>query len=70
LAAAGRLCSPLRFPIWVSGLWAWPHLKRLGITATIDDQLDLRLPVGEEILSRIDRYGVDLLVAGAFGRFA
>jgi nucleotide-binding universal stress UspA family protein len=43
------------------------HLHRLGITATIDDQLDLRLPVGQEILSRIDRYGVDLLVAGAFG---
>jgi nucleotide-binding universal stress UspA family protein len=43
------------------------HLKRLGITATIDDQLDLRLPVGEEIFSRIERYGVDLLVAGAFG---
>jgi nucleotide-binding universal stress UspA family protein len=43
------------------------HLRRLGITATIDDQLDLSLPVGDEILSRIDRTGVDLLVAGAFG---
>ena len=29
--------------------------------------MDLQLPVGEEILSRIDREGVDLLVAGAFG---
>jgi nucleotide-binding universal stress UspA family protein len=43
------------------------HLKRLGISATIDHQLDLRLPVAEEILSRIERNGIDLLVAGAFG---
>ena len=43
------------------------HLRRLGITASIDSEMDLQLPVGEEILSRIDREGVDLLVAGAFG---
>jgi nucleotide-binding universal stress UspA family protein len=43
------------------------HLKRSGIAATIDDQLDLLLPVGEEILSRIEFNEVDLLVAGAFG---
>jgi nucleotide-binding universal stress UspA family protein len=43
------------------------HLQRIGIAATVDDQLDLRLPVGEEILSRIERNDVDLLVAGAFG---
>jgi nucleotide-binding universal stress UspA family protein len=43
------------------------HLRRLGITASIDKEMDLQLPVGEEILSRIDREGVDLLVAGVFG---
>jgi nucleotide-binding universal stress UspA family protein len=43
------------------------HLKRTGITASIDDQLDLHLPVGEEILSRIEQKEIDLLVAGAFG---
>jgi nucleotide-binding universal stress UspA family protein len=43
------------------------HLRRTGIAATIDDQLDLHLPVGEEILSRIERNAIDLLVAGAFG---
>ena len=43
------------------------HLQRLGIMASIDTEIDLHLPVGEEILSRIGREGVDLLVAGAFG---
>ena len=43
------------------------HLKRIGIYAAIDDQLDLRLPIGEEILSRIEANDIDLLVAGAFG---
>ena len=43
------------------------HLKRIGIDAAIDDQLDLRLPIGEEILSRIEANDIDLLVAGAFG---
>ena len=44
------------------------HLKRLGITAAIDTELDMQLPIGDEILSRIEREEVDLLVAGAFGR--
>ncbi|MBZ0230297.1 MAG: universal stress protein [Bauldia sp.] len=44
------------------------HLRRLGITAEVDKSLDLRLPIGEEILSRIEREEMDLLVAGAFGR--
>jgi nucleotide-binding universal stress UspA family protein len=43
------------------------HLQRIGIPATVDDQLDLHLPIGDEILSRIDKNGVDLLVPGAFG---
>jgi nucleotide-binding universal stress UspA family protein len=43
------------------------HLKRLGIAAAVDAALDLKLPVGDEILSRIERAEVDLLVAGAFG---
>lgn len=43
------------------------HLKRLGISAEVDKSLDLRLPIGEEILSRIEREEMDLLVAGAFG---
>ncbi len=43
------------------------HLKRLGVSATIDTEMDLQLPIGEEILSRIEREEIDLLVAGAFG---
>jgi nucleotide-binding universal stress UspA family protein len=43
------------------------HLKRRGISATVDAAFDLQLPIGEEILSRIEREGADLLVAGAFG---
>jgi nucleotide-binding universal stress UspA family protein len=43
------------------------HLQRMGIKASVDTDIDLQLPIGEEILSRIDREGVDLLVAGAFG---
>jgi nucleotide-binding universal stress UspA family protein len=43
------------------------HLKRLGIRATIDTTSTLGLTVEDEIFSRIDWEGVDLLVAGAFG---
>jgi nucleotide-binding universal stress UspA family protein len=43
------------------------HLRRAGIEASLDAQLDLNLPVGEEILSRLERDDIDLLVAGAFG---
>ncbi len=43
------------------------HLKRLGIAAAVDHSLDLHLPIGEEILSRIEGLEADLLVAGAFG---
>ena len=43
------------------------HLKRLGIAATVDTTTDLRLPIEDEIFSRVDWEGVDLLVAGAFG---
>lgn len=43
------------------------HLKRLGIAAELDTALDLHMPIGEEILSRIEREKVDLLVAGAYG---
>jgi len=43
------------------------HLKRVGVTAEVDTALDLQLPIGEEILSRIEREEIDLLVAGAFG---
>ena len=43
------------------------HLERLGIPATIDALLDFELPIGEELLSRIERAEIDLLVAGAFG---
>jgi nucleotide-binding universal stress UspA family protein len=43
------------------------HLQRMGITASLDQQLDLQLPIGQEILSRVEAYDVDLIVAGAFG---
>jgi nucleotide-binding universal stress UspA family protein len=43
------------------------HLKRLGISATVDTTTDLRLPIEDEIFTRVDWEGVDLLVAGAFG---
>lgn len=43
------------------------HLKRLGVAAEVDTALDLQLPIGEELLSRIEREEIDLLVAGAFG---
>jgi nucleotide-binding universal stress UspA family protein len=43
------------------------HLKRLGVSATVDSTTDLRLPIDDEIFSRVDWEGVDLLVAGAFG---
>jgi nucleotide-binding universal stress UspA family protein len=43
------------------------HLERSGVQADIDTALDLQLPIGEEILSRIERAEADLLVAGAFG---
>jgi nucleotide-binding universal stress UspA family protein len=48
------------------------HLQRMGIPATLDEQIDLQLPIGDEILSRVDPNEIDLLVAGAFGhsRFA
>jgi len=67
-AATVQVVSIDRDPIAISSPGeAVAHLQRLGIAATVDDQLDLRLPIGEEILSRIDRNEVDLLVAGAFG---
>jgi len=43
------------------------HLQRMGIPATLDEQIDLQLPIGEEILSRVDPNEIDLIVAGAFG---
>lgn len=43
------------------------HLKRLGISATIETTPQLGLTIADEIFSRIDWEGVDLLVAGAFG---
>jgi nucleotide-binding universal stress UspA family protein len=43
------------------------HLERLGITAKVDTTMSLDLPIGEEILSRVDWEDIDLLVAGAFG---
>jgi nucleotide-binding universal stress UspA family protein len=43
------------------------HLKRLGISATIETTPQLGLTIEDEIFSRIDWEGVDLLVAGAFG---
>jgi nucleotide-binding universal stress UspA family protein len=48
------------------------HLQRMGIPAVLDQDADLHLPIGEEILSRVDLNDIDLLVAGAFGhsRFA
>ena len=39
----------------------------MGLDASVDTELDLKLPIGEEILSRVERAEVDLLVAGAFG---
>jgi nucleotide-binding universal stress UspA family protein len=67
-AASVQVVSVHRDPIAVSSQdEVVAHLRRIGVTATIDHQLDLQLPVGDEILSRIDRNDVDLLVAGAFG---
>jgi nucleotide-binding universal stress UspA family protein len=43
------------------------HLQRLGIEASVDDSFDLNLPIGEELLSRVERQEIDLLVAGAYG---
>jgi nucleotide-binding universal stress UspA family protein len=43
------------------------HLQRLGISATVDTTTDLLAPIEDEIFSRVDWEGVDLLVAGAFG---
>lgn len=43
------------------------HLGRHGVRATIDASFDMKLPIGEEILSRVEREEIDLLVAGAFG---
>lgn len=43
------------------------HLRRMGINAKVDTSLSLDLPIGEEILSRVDWEQIDLLVAGAFG---
>ena len=39
----------------------------MGIPATLDEQIDLQLPIGDEILSRVDPNEIDLIVAGAFG---
>ncbi|MCP4386560.1 MAG: universal stress protein, partial [Hyphomicrobiales bacterium] len=62
IASIGSLPSSVRSPATVAG-----HLGRMGITAEVDTALDMQLPIGEEILSRIEREDVDLLVAGAFG---
>jgi nucleotide-binding universal stress UspA family protein len=43
------------------------HLERSGISAKVDTSLSLDLPIGEELLSRVDWEQIDLLVAGAFG---
>ncbi|MCP4305577.1 MAG: universal stress protein, partial [bacterium] len=62
IVSIGSRPSSVRSPTTVAG-----HLGRLGITADVDTALDMQLPIGEEILSRIEREDVDLLVAGAFG---
>ena len=43
------------------------HLDRLGIAATVDASFDMQLPIGDELLTRIEENEIDLLVAGAFG---
>jgi nucleotide-binding universal stress UspA family protein len=43
------------------------HLKRLGIAATVDTTTDLRLPIEDDIFSRVDWEGVDLLLEHVFG---
>jgi len=50
-----------------SAMNAIAHLKRLGIAAAIDTLPDLGMPIGDELLSKIERNEIDLLVAGAFG---
>jgi len=63
-----RIVSVDADPFFVaSATNAAAHLERLGVTAEVDTALDLQLPIGEEILSRIEREEIDLLVAGAFG---
>jgi len=67
-AAAVKVVSVDADPFFIaSATNAVAHLKRLGVTAEVDTALDLQLPIGEEILSRIEREEIDLLVAGAFG---